>query len=112
MFESEKVQDGCVKVADVKGILNDVVREVVGLTVDGSAFGAATGHPHRKATGMVVAAIVGFGESTLRVNSAAEFTTPDNEGVFKHAALLEVFDEGVTGLVNVLALAGHATVNV
>src|SRR5262245_18058773 len=46
---AEQVQDGGVEVADVDGVLDDVVGEVVGLAVDGAALDAAAGQPHGEA---------------------------------------------------------------
>ncbi len=112
VFEAEQVQDGGVEVADVEGVFDDVVGEVVGFAIDGAAFGTAAGHPHGEAAGVVVATVVVSGEAALGVDGAAEFAAPDDEGVFEHAALFKVFDEGVAGLVDVFALGGHATVDV
>ena len=112
MFEAEEVKDGGVEVADVEGVFDNVVGEVVGFAVDGSTFGTASGHPHGEAAGVVVAAVIGLGEAALGVDGSAEFAAPNDEGVFEHAALLEVFDEGVAGLVDVFALGGHAAVDV
>ncbi len=60
----------------------------------------------------MVATVVGLGETALAVDGAAELAAPDDEGVIEHAALLEIADEGGAGLVNVLALGGHAAVYV
>ena len=96
------------EVVDRKRVLDDVVAELVGLAVDLAALGAAAGHPHREAARVVVAAVVLLGESALAVDRAAELAAPDDERVVEHPALLEVLDEGVAGLVDVLALAPHA----
>ncbi len=55
----------------------------------------------------MIAAVVVFGECPLGVNRASEFAAPDDQRVVQHAALLEVFQQRVTGLIDVLALAGH-----
>lgn len=106
------MQDGGVEVADMKRVFDDVVREVVGFSVDGAAFGAAAGHPHGEATRVVVATVVFPGETALGVDGAAKFTAPDDESVFEHAPLFEVFDQGMARLIDVFALGGHATIDV
>jgi hypothetical protein len=58
VVEAEQVQHRGVEVADVHGILDDVVGEVVGLAVDRPAFHAAAGHPHREAARVVIAPVV------------------------------------------------------
>ena len=100
------------EVVDRERVLDDVVAELVGLAVDLAALGAAAGHPHGETARVVVAAVVLLGESALAVDRAAEFAAPDDEGVVEHPALLEILDKGMARLVDVLALAGHAAVDV
>ena len=73
------------QVVNVDGILGNVVAPIVGLAVGDAAFYAAAGKPDGKAAGMVVAS-VGFGVAALAVDGPAEFTAPNDEGVFKEAA--------------------------
>ena len=89
------------------GSFDDVVGEVVGLAVDGAAFEAAAGHPHREAARMMVAAVVLRREAALRVNRAAELAAPDHERFVEHAALLEILNEPVARLIDVAALIGQ-----
>lgn len=104
VIESQLVEKRCVKIADMDGVLGDVVAEVIGIAVDQTAFDTATGHPHCEGTWMVVATVVRFGERSLGVNRAAEFTAPDDEGVFEHAPLFKILNEGPAGLVDIFAL--------
>ena len=60
-----------------------------------------------KQRGMVVAAVVVAGQLALAVDRAAELAAPDDQRVVEQAALLEVGDQGVAGLVDVLALGGQ-----
>lgn len=46
VVEAEELQNGGVEVADVDRVFDDVVAEIVGFAVDGSPFGAPSGHPH------------------------------------------------------------------
>ena len=109
---AEEVEDRGVEVVDRKRVLDDVVTEFVGLAVDLAALGAAAGHPHREAAWVVVATVVILRESALAVDGPPEFSAPDDERIVEHPALLEVFDEGVAGLVDVLALARHTPADV
>src|ERR1700691_3540518 len=85
------------------GVLDDVVAEVIGLTVD-AWFYPAAGHPDGKAARVVIAAIVLFGEFPLAVVRSAEFPAPDDECFVQQAPLFEVGDEGGGSLVGILAL--------
>src|SRR5207302_11159581 len=67
--------------------------------VGNSGFGATASHPNRKATRMMVAAIVVFREATLAVNGAAEFAAPEYERVVEESAALQIGDEGVGGAI-------------
>ena len=53
---------------------------------------------------MVITAMVIFGELALRINSTAKFTAEDDEGVFEHPPLIEVFDQSGSRLIDILAL--------
>ena len=65
-----------VQVSDVNGVPDDVVTEIVGFTVDDSAFDTAACHPMREAFRMVVAPIIITAEFALAINRASEFATP------------------------------------
>ena len=93
-------------------VFDDVVAEIVRLAVNRAASGTATSHPHAETAWVVIATVVLLREPSRAVNGAAKLTAPHDEGVFKHAALLEVLDESVAGLVHILALAGHASADV
>jgi len=80
VVDAEAVEEGGIEVADVDGLVGDVVAKVVGFAVGGATFYTATGQPHAEAAAMVVAAIAEF---ALTVGSTAEFTSPDDESVFE-----------------------------
>jgi len=58
MVNSKTVQDGCVEIIDVYGILNNIIGEVVSLAVLKSCLDPASGHPHGKTATMVIATMV------------------------------------------------------
>src|ERR1051326_4062334 len=101
------MENGRVKIADVDGVLDDVVGHFVGLAMDKTGLHAAAGHPDGETAGMMVAAIIFLGELALAINGAAKFTAPNDQRVLEQATLLEVLDEAVAALVNVLALGGQ-----
>src|SRR5262249_11851202 len=79
VIEAKKMEHRSVEFMDVDGILDDVVGEVVGLAVDLARSAPASRNPHGKAAWVVVAAVVGGGQAALRVDRAAELTSPDHE---------------------------------
>ena len=98
MVESQELQDGGVKVSDVNGILDDVVRELVGLAVDRPRALAAAGHPHREASRVMVAAVIGVAQAALRIDRPAELAAPDDQCLVQQAARLQVLDQRLTGV--------------
>src|SRR2546422_10551606 len=57
---------------------------------------------------MVVASVIGFGQPALAINSPSKLAAPHDQGVFQHAALFQVLDQGRCRLVRDLALLGEA----
>ena len=103
MIETELVEDRRVEVADVDGVFDDVVGEIIGLAVAEAGFHAGAGHPHAEAAWVVVAAIIVGLERALRIDRAAEFPAPDDKRVVEETATFEVSDETVGGTVGVFA---------
>ena len=104
VIESEEVQDGGVEVVNVDFVLDGIEAQFVGFSVVESSFDAAAGEPHGEGVGMVIAPIV----TALDHGGAAEFATEDDKGVFEHAALFEILDEGGAGLIDILAVLFQA----
>lgn len=65
VVDAECVEDGGVEVVDMDGVFDNVVAEVIGLAVDDAGLDAAACHPDGEASGVVVSAVVGFGERAL-----------------------------------------------
>src|SRR5262249_22333148 len=106
MVESEKLEDCRVEVVDVHRILDDVVREIVGLAVDRAGPRATAGHPHREAARVMITAVILVAQAALGVNCPAEFASPDDECFIEQATSLQVLDQPPAWLVDVTALAG------
>src|SRR6516225_5136306 len=68
VVESQKIQHGGMKVMNMNGIVHDVVRKVIGLSVNCPPLRSTAGHPHRETPRMMIAAVVLFRESPLRVD--------------------------------------------
>ena len=57
-----------------------------------TGFYAAARQPHAEAAGVVIPTVVLGFQGALRVDGAAEFSAPNDEGVIQHAAAFEVGD--------------------
>src|SRR5438132_496005 len=79
VVKAQQAQDGGVEIMDVNGVFDDVVREIIGLAINGARARAAASHPHGEATRVMIAPVVVFSESALGINSAAKFAAPDDQ---------------------------------
>src|SRR6266567_6224569 len=70
---AQLTENGGVKVADVDGVLDDVVGHLVGLAIDKAGLHAAAGHPDAETAGMMVAAIIFLGERAMTKKKTAKF---------------------------------------
>ena len=86
--EAEQVEDRGVEVGDVAAVGDGVVAEVVGGAVGLAALDPAAGEPDGEAVGVMVAAVLALG-----AGSPAELATPDDQGLFEQAALLQVGEQ-------------------
>ncbi len=91
VIESEQVQHGGMKIADVDDIIDRVVAEFVSGAMGHAAFDAAAREEHGKALDVMVAARIRT--ATLGHWRATEFAAPNDQGVFEHAALLEILNQ-------------------
>src|SRR5262249_23944595 len=107
MLHSQLMQNGGVQVTDMHRVFGDIVRHLIGLAIDEPGFNSGTGHPKAETTRVMVAPVIFFGEFALAINRAPEFTAPDYQGIVEHATLFQILDQGITGLVDVLALRGE-----
>ena len=58
MINAHQVHECRLKVVHMNGVFHDIITEVVGLTESKARLHAGSSHPHGKATGMVVAAVI------------------------------------------------------
>ena len=109
MVDTEAVQDGRVEVAQVRGVLGDVIAELIRGAVLVAGLHAAAGEPDGEGTAVVVAPGARVAEATLAERRAAELGREDHQRVLEHAARLQVLDQGGGRLVDVVALVGQLT---
>src|SRR5207344_2238736 len=92
--------------SDVHRVFDDVVGELVRLTVHRPAFHTAARHPEAEAAWVMVAAVVGRRELPLRVDRPPELAAPDDEGVIEEPSVFEILDESKGRAVDVPRLGG------
>ena len=89
------------QVVDVGDVLLGAEAKFVGRSVDGAAFDAAAGHPHREAIRVVVAAELGLATGVeFDSRRAPELTAEDDKCIVEHTALLEISQECGDGLID------------
>jgi hypothetical protein len=104
VVDAQLVQHGRMQITDGYRIANDVVAEIVCLTIRHPALDAAAGHPCGKAAGMVVAAVIVAFQFALAINGAAEFAGKDDDRFVQQPVLLQVPQKRSGRLVDVKAL--------
>ena len=86
-IEAELMEYGSVKVFDLEWFFDGGGAEFVGLSEADATFDSSSGHPHREAGGVVIAAgalgVFGGGLTS-------ELASPNDEGLVEETALLEV----------------------
>jgi hypothetical protein len=106
VIDAKQVKNGGVKVADMNRVVCCVVAEVIGRSVTEPGFDTTTGHPHGKATWMMIASSFWTIPLSLACYAPTEFSAPNDESVVEHAASLEIHDECGTGLIGIAAPGG------
>ena len=104
MVNPKQVKEGGLQVVNVKPVCCDVVAVFIAFTVGETGLGSTSGHPHGKATGVMIPPETVLVEFALAVVRSPELSAPDHEGVLEQAPLLKVGDEGGGCLVGFLAL--------
>ena len=88
----------------MNGFVDDVVAEVISLTVRDASLYPATGHPHAVVARMMIASVTFLRKCSLRVDGASKLASPDDQRFVKHAPLLEILHQRRRGLIGVKAL--------
>src|SRR5262249_39151894 len=79
----------------------------IGGAVGGPALDAGAGKPDREAVWMMIATVAALG-----AGRAAELGPPDDDGLIKQAALLEVLEQAADGPVHLAAQGGVAALEI
>ena len=91
------------EIVDGNFVFGGIEAVVVGRAVMISGFGAATGHPHREAVGIVITTVVAtthLAIEELATWSAAKFAAAEDKGVVQKTPGFEVAQERGNGLVD------------
>src|SRR6185437_851960 len=96
VIETQLVQNGRLHVEGIDFSRYGAITDLVRLAVNMPFFNTAAGHPDREGIGVVIAAFegIGFAFTVLHHRRTAKFAAPDHQGLFEHAALFEVEDQG------------------
>src|SRR5688572_1428762 len=86
------MQNRGVPVTDVHGVLDRLVADLVGRSVVDPAPHPASGHPEGESLVVVVASV-----QTRGVGGAAEFATPDHEGLMEQSTTLQIGEQAADG---------------
>ena len=106
VIEPERVENGRVEIIHRRHILDRLVAEVVGSTVDIAGLYAAPCHPDTEGMGVVVTTKE-FGTASFFVHGGTpELATPDDEGFFEETTLFEVSEECRDRLVGLFTFFG------
>ena len=92
------------EIMNIHRIFGHVVAEIIGASIGHPPFEATSGDPLGKTAWMMITAVIIGRQLALRIIGAAEFSTPDHQGILEEPALLEIGDEGCAGLIRIVAL--------
>ena len=96
------------EIMNIHRIFGHVVAEIIGASIGHPPFEATSGDPLGKTAWMMITAVIIGRQLALRIIGAAEFSTPDHQGIFEEPTLLEVSDQSGRCLVGFLALISNA----
>ncbi len=78
VIDAQQMQERRLEIEHVHALFSDVIAQDVGVPVDDDRLHAATGHPERKALGMMVPAEIVRRQLNLAVVGSAELSSPDD----------------------------------
>ena len=89
VVQAEQVKDRRVQIVHARSVLHGREAKLIGRAIDSSPADAAAGEPDTEPIVIVIATELRLAVVLeLDRGSSAKFATPEDEGVFKHAALL------------------------
>ena len=109
VVETKAVQHCGMQIVDTDRVFGRLESQFICGAVDGTAPNSTAGQPDAEPPVIVIATGLRLAiGAKFDGGSSAEFAAPENQGVFKQAALLEISDEGCDGLVD---LSGEVAVS-
>src|SRR5437868_84808 len=106
------MQNGRLEIMDVNRVLDNLITQLIGLSVGDPRFNPATGHPDREGVRVMVAADEPIPIASLVHGCPAKFAAPNDQGLVQQTALLQVADKGGGRLINFAASIDHAKANI
>src|SRR5258706_16402598 len=94
VLDSQAMENGGLQVVHMDRVFRDVVAIVVRFAESHARLDTAACHPYGETSGVMIAAVVGRGESALAINCPAEFSAPNHQSVVEHATLPQVRQQG------------------
>ena len=76
VINPQTMQQSCVQIINVDGILYHVVAEVVGFPIDLASLDTTARHPHAEVSRVVIPTIVVLGQGSLRIDGSTKLTPP------------------------------------
>ena len=106
VIDSAEVEDGGLHIVDVDGILGDVPAKFIGFPIGRAGLDPSPRHDPTVSPAEVVASgrLLWVAGAVLTERGTSEFSPPNDEGVFKQTAYLQVLNEGGVRGVGVDAL--------
>src|ERR1041385_950201 len=113
VIEAKAMQDGRLQVVHVHLVLRHMIAQLVRLPIAEARLDPAAGHPDAEGMRMMIAPDQFLLLASILVHRRpAEFAAPNDQRVFEHAALLEIFDQGRARLIRLLRLAHQSIPNI
>ena len=108
-IQAEQVQQGGMVIKMVHHILDRLVSEFIGRTVNVASLKTTSGDPHTEAIRIVIAADSRGIGIVFDDGQAAHFTAPMNDGRIEHPALFQILDQRGRWYIDLFAGRGEVT---
>ena len=102
VIHSQQMEQGRVQVIHVDRILSDVVAEIIGGSPGHPRLDPSPRKPHGEASWVVVSTSFRAIPITLARDTSAKLSPPDDQRVVQHTSLLQVRNQGSTGLIGIM----------
>ena len=81
VIDTQEMHQSSLKIVDMNGVFSYIVAKIIGFAVCYSFFHPCTRHPDTKAFGVMIPAIIVFGQFPLRIICPAKFSAPDDQSI-------------------------------